>query len=62
MSSISIKDEAHKLIDQPPEATWDDLMREIYVRRAIEQGLEDSRESRTTDVAEIRRKYRLPGI
>jgi hypothetical protein len=61
MSSIPIKDEAHRLIDQlPPNATWDDLMREIYARKAIEKGLEDSQAGRTTYVAEIRRKYGLP--
>ena len=61
MSSVVRKDEAHKLIDQlPPDATWDDLMREIYVREAIEKGLEDSKAGRTKDVVEIRRKYGLP--
>jgi hypothetical protein len=61
MSSVVRKDEAHKLIDQlPPDATWDDLMHEIYVREAIEKGLEDSKSGRTKDVAEIRKKYGLP--
>ena len=33
MPTAMEKDEAHKLIDRmPPDATWDDLMREIYVR------------------------------
>jgi len=55
------KDEAHSLVDKlPDDATWDDLMHEIYVRQAIEKGLADSREGRTTDVAEVRRKYGLP--
>ena len=54
------KDEAHKIIDRmPPNATWDDLMREIYVREAIERGLADSKEGRTTDVNEVRAKYGL---
>lgn len=61
MSAIISKEEAHKLIDQlPANATWDDLMHEIYVREAIEKGLEDSKAGRTKDVAEIRRKYGLP--
>ncbi len=60
MSSVVSKQEAHKLIDQLPiDATWDDLMREIYVRAAIEKGLEDSRSGRTKDVSEIRAKYGL---
>ncbi len=38
-----IRPQARELVDQlPPQATWDDLMREIYVRQAIEQGLADS--------------------
>jgi hypothetical protein len=61
MSTIVSKEEAHKLIDQlPANATWDDLMHEIYVREAIEKGLEDSKAGRTKDVAEIRKKYGLP--
>ncbi len=35
-----VKDEAKKLIDQlPEEATWDDIMYEIYVRKKIENAL-----------------------
>jgi hypothetical protein len=31
------KEKAHRLIDRmPPQATWDDLMREIYIRETIE--------------------------
>lgn len=61
MSSIVRKEDAHKLVDQlPPNATWDDLMHEIYVREAIEKGLDDSRSGRTKDVSEIRKKYGLP--
>ncbi|MDE8602865.1 hypothetical protein M3I01_007985 [Marinomonas sp. RSW2] len=61
MSTIVSKEEAHKLIDQlPANATWDDLMQEIYVREAIEKGLEDSKACNTTGVAEIRKKYGLP--
>ena len=61
MSSIVSKEDAHKLIDQlPANATWDDLMHEIYVREAIEKGLEDSKAGRTKDVAELREKYGLP--
>ena len=55
------KDEAHELVSRMPEnATWDDLIDEIYVRQVIEQGLSDSRAGRTTDVQEVRRRYGLP--
>ncbi len=61
MSTVVRKEDAHKLVDQlPPNATWDDLMHEIYVREAIEKGLDDSRAGRTKDVSEIRKKYSLP--
>ena len=61
MSTVVRKEDAHKLVDQlPANATWDDLMHEIYVREAIEKGLEDSRSGRTKEVKEIREKYGLP--
>jgi hypothetical protein len=61
MSTVMEKEEAHKLIDRmPSSATWDDLMREIYVREAIERGLSDSKAGRTKDVKEVRAKYGLP--
>ncbi|RLJ17528.1 hypothetical protein DJ031_14560 [bacterium endosymbiont of Escarpia laminata] len=61
MSTVVRKKDAHRLVDQLPEnATWEDLMHEIYVREAIESGLEDSRAGRTKDVKEIRGKHGLP--
>jgi hypothetical protein len=60
MSIIMEKDEAHKIIDRmPPNATWDDLMREIYVHETVECGLTDSKAGRTRDVKEVRAKYGL---
>ena len=42
MSSLMEKEQAHKLVDRMPEnATWDDLIYEIYVREVIERGLAD---------------------
>jgi hypothetical protein len=56
-----IKEEARRLLDKlPEESTWDDLMHEIYVRQAVEAGLEDSKAGRTTDVGEVRKKFGLP--
>ena len=61
MSSVSIKAEARRLVEQlPDDATWDDLMYEIYVRQSIEAGLQDSREGRTVSVEEVRRQLGLP--
>lgn len=60
MSSFLEKEEAHKLIDRmPPNATWDDLMREIYVREVIQRGLAESKAGRTNDVREVRARYGL---
>ena len=61
MSNRMEKEQAHKLVDRmPANATWDDLIHEIYVREVIERGLADSRAERTKDVKEVRAKYRLP--
>ncbi|MBL8026725.1 MAG: hypothetical protein JNL74_09960 [Fibrobacteres bacterium] len=52
------KQAAHQLIDKMPiNATWDDLIHEIYVRETIEKGLEDSNNGKTKDVMEIRTTY-----
>lgn len=54
------KDKAHELVNRMPEnATWDDLMDEIYVRQVIERGLADSKAGRTSDVREVRSRYGL---
>jgi len=61
MSTMMEKNEAHRLIDRmPTAATWDDLMREIYIRETIKRGLADSNAGRTKDVKEVRAKYGLP--
>ncbi len=61
MATVMEREEAHRLIERMPQnATWDDLMHEIYVREAIERGLADSKTGRTKDVREVRAKYGLP--
>ena len=60
MQKTNIKEKAHRLIDKLPEnATWDDLMYEIYVRQAIEAGIADSEAGHTIDVKEVRAKLGL---
>jgi hypothetical protein len=60
MEATNVKDEAHKLVDNlEKDATWDDLMYEIYVRQAIERGMDNSEAGRTTPVEQIRAKYGL---
>lgn len=60
MEAANVKDEARRLVERlPDDATWDDLMHEIYVRQAIDAGLEDSRAGRLTNVAEVRTRFGL---
>lgn len=57
---VSIKQEARQLVEQlPDDATWDDLMEEIYVRQAIERGLEDADAGRTQTTDEVRARLGL---
>jgi len=55
-----IKNEARRLVEQlSDEATWEDLMYEVYVRQTIEAGLENSRAGRVLPVNEVRAKFGL---
>ncbi len=55
-----IKEEARRLLDRlPDDLPWDDLMHEIYVRKAIESGLSDSEAGRTTPVEDVRARFGL---
>ena len=61
MPVINIKPEAQRILDKmPDDATWDDLMYEIYVRQAVDAGLEDSLAGRTMDVKDVRAEFGLP--
>jgi len=58
MQTENVKSEARKLVeDLPKSATWEDLMYRIYVRKALEAGLEDSDQGRTADVKEVRKRF-----
>ena len=55
-----LKEEAKRLIDSLPSlSSWEQLMYEIYVREAIEQGLADSRAGRTIPVEDVRSEFGL---
>ncbi len=61
MEMPNVKQEAQQLVDSLPDnATWDDLMYTIYVRQAVESGLQDSDAGRVLDVGEVRAKFGLP--
>ena len=52
MQVTNVKQEAYHLVENLSEnATWDDLMYEIYV--------EDSKAGRTIDIREVRAKFGL---
>ena len=56
----NIKEEAHRPVENLPEdATWDDLMYQIYVRQAVAAGIEDNEAGRTVDVKEARARFRM---
>jgi len=58
--SADIKSAAHRLIDTlPDDATWDDIMYRVYVRRCVDAGLKDADVGRVVDVAEVRRRFGL---
>ncbi|MGV1108345.1 hypothetical protein KM317_00565 [Xanthomonas translucens pv. arrhenatheri] len=55
-----MKTEAEQLVRSLPEqASWDDLMYEIYVRQKIEQGLRAAEEGRVVPHDEVRRRFAL---
>lgn len=60
MEATKVKEQARKMVeDLPEDASWDDLMYRIYVRQAIEAGLQDSDAGRTLDVKEVRARFGL---
>lgn len=57
MPATTIRDEARQLVDQmPDDATWDDVLYQVYVRQSIEAGLEDIREGRVVSSDEVQRR------
>ncbi len=60
METLSIKKRAHDLVDALPEnASWKDLLYEIYVLQEIQAGLEDSYAGKIESVESIRAEFGL---
>lgn len=62
-SSTAAKQQARELIDKfPDNATWDDVVYEMAVRRSIERGMSDADADagRLTDAKDVRRSFGLP--
>ena len=54
-----LKQEAHHLVDQLPEnASWDDLMYEVYVRQAVDAGLADADAGRVVSQEDAQQRLR----
>lgn len=57
---MNMKEKVLELLDTlPDEFSWDDLIHEIYVRQAIELGLQDSETGRVRTVEQVRQQFGL---
>ncbi|MCU0916766.1 MAG: hypothetical protein MUC88_19735 [Planctomycetes bacterium] len=57
----TVKEEARRLLDRlPDEASWDDLMYEIYVRKKIAAGLKAAEEGKLISHEEVKRRFAGP--
>lgn len=56
-----IRPDAHHLVDLLPDnASWDDLMYQIYVRQAIDRGIADADAGRMIPQEEVLRRVLGP--
>jgi len=54
----TVKEEARKMVEQLPEqATWDDLMYEIYVRKKIDAGIKAADQGAVVSHEEVKRMF-----
>ena len=54
----TVKEEARKVVESlRDDATWDDLMYEIYVRHKIAEGERDIAEGRVVSHEEVKRRF-----
>jgi hypothetical protein len=54
-----VREEAKKLIDKlPDEASWDDVMYEIYAGKKIEQGIRAANEGKLVSHDEVKKRFR----
>jgi predicted transcriptional regulator len=52
-----LKEEAKKIIEDLPEnATWDDLMYQLYVKKRVETGLKEIENGETLPHEEVKRR------
>jgi predicted transcriptional regulator len=52
-----LKDEAKRIIEDLPEnATWDDLMYQLYVKKRVETGLKEVENGQTMTHEEVKKR------
>lgn len=52
-----LKDEAKKIIEDLPEnATWDDLMYQLYVKKRVETGIKEIENDETMSHEEVKKR------
>ncbi len=53
-----VKEEAKKLVELlPDDATWDDIMYQIYVRTKVEAGIAAAEAGRVVPHAEVKKRF-----
>ncbi len=61
MSATTVREEARRLVEQlPDDATWEDVLYQIYVCQSIEAGLADCQAGRLVPAEEVKRRLGLP--
>lgn len=61
MPATNVREETRRLAEQlPDDATWEDVLYQIYVRQSVEAGLADVRAGRLVSSDEVRRRLGLP--
>jgi len=57
-TAIEIKAEIHSLAEQLSEqATWDDVVREVTLRQAVQEGIDDADAGRMISHTDLKQKW-----
>ena len=60
MTSKTVKQQAQELVNLlPDEATWDELLRQIYVHQNVAKGMSDCKANRVMDLTQVRNRFEL---
>ena len=53
-----VREEAKKLLDNlPDQASWDDVMYEMYVRKKIDEGVKAANEGRFVSNEDVKKRF-----